>query len=150
MRRALCAHELANGTRGSPRHGRRKPAMAEVGRGGKVAVATRWKRIRSGVRPQLRKCHGATRDMETACRRRRDGQPERGRRQAEAFVSGDRRGESAVSGRRCRVRPELIELAKGIARQSASSDGRLTLLGMKGNTGRSSSEGSLPPRSRPG
>ena len=56
--------------------------------------------------------------------------------------------EPAVSRRRNRATGE-VELAKGIARQSASSDGRLTLVEMKGNTGRSISEGSLPPWIRP-
>ena len=102
-----------NGTRGSPRHGRRKPARVEVGRGGKVAVATRRKRIRSGVRPQLRKCHGATRDMETACRRRRDGQPERGRRQVEDAESGDRSVRIGCVGETEPGSPGTVRAGKG-------------------------------------
>ena len=138
------------GTRGSPRHRRGKPAMVELGGGGKVSGSTRWKRVRSGVRPKLEEASRVTGEWRTACRRRRTGRPGRGRRQVGDAASGDRHGEPAVSGRRNRGDSELFEPAKGIARQSASSDGRLHCFEMKGNTGRSSSEGSLPPRSRPG
>lgn len=102
-------------------------------RGGKV-VCPRGEADRWGVRPQLSNRLQATGATSSACRLTRTGRPGRGRRQVGDAASGDRHRRAGRVGENEPGRPGTLEPTKGIARQSASSDGRLTLLETKGTT----------------
>jgi len=123
-----------------------RPSVTRTSSVSRVACAAR-----SGVRPRAERIEPGDRDEDLSV-------SAKARRATGARTSAGRGcgvGRPTQASRPCRgdgtgVDPELLEPTKGIARQSASSDGRLTLLGTKGNTGRSSSAGSLPTWSRPG